>query len=114
MIKFSCPNGHILSTNDDRAGTSAKCPKCQAPVVVPMASEVPAAPPEPSPPAPPAGGDMIVFLCPNGHRLNGPAKLKGKAGQCPHCGAKFRIPEDEEEEEILDEFEEVEDEDEEQ
>ena len=42
-----------------------------------------------SPPPPPG---MIVFLCPSGHRLNGPAKLQGKAGQCPHCGAKFRIP----------------------
>ena len=37
---------------------------------------------------------MFVFLCPNGHRLNGPPTLKGKPGQCPHCGAKFRIPSD--------------------
>jgi hypothetical protein len=35
---------------------------------------------------------LIVFLCPNGHRLNGPASLEGKPGQCPHCGAKFRVP----------------------
>ena len=40
--------------------------------------------------------DSIVFLCPNGHKLNGPASLKGKAGKCPHCGAKFLIPTDEE------------------
>lgn len=39
--------------------------------------------------------DVFVFLCPNGHKLNGPPSLKGKLGQCPHCGAKFRIPEDE-------------------
>lgn len=36
--------------------------------------------------------DLIVFLCPNGHRLNGPASLEGKPGQCPHCGVKFRVP----------------------
>jgi hypothetical protein len=40
-------------------------------------------------------GEIFVFLCPNGHKLNGPPSLKGKAGQCPHCGARFRIPADE-------------------
>lgn len=137
MIKFQCPNGHPLSTSDDRAGTPAKCPKCQVPLVVPMTSTTAAAPvavgasesgkeaaaagnsgtaaaasqsgPQPAPtPTPAPAGDLIVFLCPNGHKLNGPARLKGKAGQCPHCGAKFRIPEDDEEEEFEDveEFEE--------
>ncbi len=43
----------------------------------------------------PAAG-VFVFLCPNGHKLNGPPSLKGKAGQCPHCGARFVIPEDDE------------------
>ena len=42
----------------------------------------------------PAGNNVFVFLCPNGHKLNGPPSLKGKAGQCPHCGARFVIPED--------------------
>ena len=122
MIKFKCPNGHPLSTNDDRAGTPAKCPKCQAPLVVPLASEgangvgvvatagsgsqTSASPTESAAATPTVATDLIVFLCPNGHRLNGPARLKGKAGQCPHCGAKFRIPADEDEEEIED-FEEV-------
>src|SRR5687768_8826407 len=41
-------------------------------------------------------GEIFVFLCPNGHKLNGPPSLKGKAGQCPHCGARFRIPADDE------------------
>jgi len=41
-------------------------------------------------------GEVFVFLCPNGHKLNGPPSMKGKAGQCPHCGARFRIPTDEE------------------
>lgn len=42
----------------------------------------------------PAG--YFIFLCPNNHKLNGPVSLKGKPGQCPHCGAKFRIPADDE------------------
>jgi hypothetical protein len=132
MIKFLCPNGHPLSTNDDRAGTPAKCPKCQVPLVVPMASETgngegavaapgsgsqvagqsgsqkSTAPETPAEKTPAPAGDVIVFLCPNGHRLNGPARLKGKAGQCPHCNAKFRIPDDDEEEEV-EHFEEVDD-----
>jgi len=36
--------------------------------------------------------ERIVFLCPNGHKLNGPARLQGKPGKCPHCGVRFRIP----------------------
>lgn len=132
MIKFSCPNGHVLTTMEDRAGTAAKCPKCNAPVVVPMSTEsasnitgaslsgsgrltgsngvgstpsigTGSTPQLPSP-------DLIIFLCPNGHKLNGPAKLKGKAGQCPHCGAKFRIPDDDDEEDLVDEFEEIDEE----
>ncbi|MCE9606576.1 MAG: hypothetical protein K8U03_16930 [Planctomycetia bacterium] len=35
----------------------------------------------------------ITILCPNGHKLTCPDSLAGKAGKCPHCGAKFRIPE---------------------
>jgi hypothetical protein len=55
-------------------GKSGKCPQCGAGFVVPNPT------------------DMIVFLCPNGHKLNGPKVMQGKAGQCPHCGSKFRIP----------------------
>ncbi len=42
----------------------------------------------------PASGEQnnIAFLCPNGHRLVGPARLQGQAGQCPHCGARFLVP----------------------
>ena len=32
------------------------------------------------------------FLCPNGHRLHGPASLQGRPGECPDCGSRFRIP----------------------
>jgi len=48
--------------------------------------------------------EIIVFLCPNGHKLNGPKQLEGQPGQCPHCGAKFRVPRSDESEEGGDEF----------
>jgi hypothetical protein len=35
---------------------------------------------------------QLVFLCPNGHKLNAPKRLQGHAGKCPHCNATFRIP----------------------
>ncbi len=36
--------------------------------------------------------ETITFLCPNGHKLTSPARLQGKAGKCPQCGEKFRVP----------------------
>jgi len=107
-ITFNCPNGHQLSAPDHRAGTSGKCPKCgagfQVPAVQldleelglsPLDDEI--ASPSRNPLSVPAssGGlppENFVFLCPNGHRLNGPKTLIGKPGKCPHCGAKFVIP----------------------
>jgi hypothetical protein len=41
---------------------------------------------------PEADDSHIVFLCPNGHRLHGPASLVGQPGQCPQCGIKFLVP----------------------
>jgi hypothetical protein len=44
---------------------------------------------------PQSGGSketQIEFLCPNGHRLHGPALLQGKPGECPECGSRFHIP----------------------
>jgi hypothetical protein len=38
------------------------------------------------------GEQQIEFLCPNGHRLHGPASLQGRPGQCPECNSRFRIP----------------------
>jgi hypothetical protein len=118
MIKFLCPNGHQLSAPENLAGKPGKCPKCNTAFVVPTPEEeepqpeatpveVPAAAapaPAAAPPQPAIGmgsgkgksstKEVFVFLCPNGHKLNGPPSLKGKPGQCPHCGAKFRIPAD--------------------
>lgn len=36
--------------------------------------------------------DIIMFLCPNGHRLNAPRRLQGQPGKCPHCNVRFRVP----------------------
>lgn len=114
MIKFLCPNGHQLSAPENLAGKPGKCPKCSTAFVVPTPEdEEPDEQVEPqsvtaAAGAPPASAGTIgmgsgkgkasaeafVFLCPNGHKLNGPPSLKGKPGQCPHCGAKFRIPSD--------------------
>jgi len=78
-------------------------PQLTAPVSS-LAGTAPAAAPALETPAMGSGkdlpaGEVFVFLCPNGHKLNGPPSMKGKAGQCPHCGARFRIPTDEELEE---------------
>jgi hypothetical protein len=111
MIKFQCPTGHPLTATEDLAGKSGKCPKCDARFVIPQPGNgaagggsdtasglmrTPVTPTSPSGINKAAAGEVFVFLCPNGHKLNGPPSLKGKAGQCPHCGARFRIPTDEE------------------
>lgn len=46
----------------------------------------------PAEPEAAAAEDQIEFLCPNGHRLHGPASLQGRPGECPQCGSRFRIP----------------------
>jgi hypothetical protein len=116
-IEVRCPNGHRLSCPDDRAGKPAKCPKCNAMFTIPTLEAAAAAgagsgvgtsavadsgsissigkatPVEATPQSGGSdAGDVIVFLCPNGHKLNCPASMQGKAGKCPHCGAKFLIP----------------------
>jgi hypothetical protein len=91
VIQFVCPNGHPLSASEEQAGKPGKCPKCQSSFVVPVPkTSATAAPAKPAPSA--SGGNGIAFLCPNGHKLTGARSMEGKAGQCPHCGAKFRIP----------------------
>lgn len=101
---FMCPNGHQLTAPEDRAGKPGKCPKCQTEFLIPSLDEIDADDDpttadtkiasnvvEPSAPT-------IAFLCPNGHKLTGPASLRGKPGQCPHCGAKFPIPAEDDDE----------------
>jgi hypothetical protein len=107
MMKFLCPNGHPLNAPENLAGKSGKCPRCNKSFIVPHPDDVRgnanlvAASGSAVTPAMGSGtnlnsaGDIFVFLCPNGHKLNGPPSLKGKPGQCPHCHARFIIPTDE-------------------
>ncbi len=108
MIEFLCPNGHRIRCPDNQAGRAAKCPKCQVRFRVPDPS-VTNRPSEAVPPGTATtesepilpsdarsddsdDGDSFEFLCPNGHRLHGPTRLQGQPGECPTCGAKFRVP----------------------
>src|SRR5262249_24364295 len=107
MMKFLCPTGHPLNAPESLAGKPSRCPRCNTPFIVPQPSEAG------------DGGDLATggssrittaggsgtnlvqteelfyFPCPNGTKRNGPPTLKGKAGQCPECGARFLIPTDE-------------------
>ena len=115
-ITFLCPQGHRLTCPDELAGKPGKCPKCGVVVRIPTAASPSPVPDEGDESRIESTGDnltiddlppdQIIFLCPNGHRLNGPASLAGRPGQCPHCGVKFLVPspDDEEEEEQAEEF----------
>ena len=112
MIEFLCPNGHRIRCQEAQAGRAAKCPRCGVRFRIPEGAPVDAetagadstvSRPEFSDPAisdkklPTAAAtaqprSQIEFLCPQGHRLHGPASLQGKPGQCPDCGSRFRIP----------------------
>ncbi len=96
-IQFLCPNGHAIRCSEEQAGRAAKCPKCGVKFRVPRLEDLagvepPTAAALSEPPTPVAAEEQIEFLCPNGHRLFGPARLQGQPGQCPECGVKFRIP----------------------
>lgn len=112
VIRFLCPNGHKIHCPDDQAGRAAKCPSCGVRFRIPELSEVEDHEPEDSDSdasqaqlsdsgefpdmsgseSSTLGEDQIEFLCPNGHRLHGPASLQGRPGQCPECGSRFRVP----------------------
>lgn len=109
VMEFLCPNGHKIHCPDEQAGRAAKCPRCGVRFRIPDLSETGDSSPAPvdSDVSRPqltdleaeeaqleSGGPMgqIEFLCPNGHRLHGPAGLQGRPGECPQCGSKFRVP----------------------
>jgi hypothetical protein len=113
VIEFLCPNGHRIRCQAEQMGRAAKCPRCGVKFRVPdpadtgvseaVGSDSSVLRPEftdsgISGKRPPVvgGGEQkepqIEFLCPNGHRLHGPASLQGKPGECPECASRFRIP----------------------
>ena len=114
VLRFLCPNGHKIHCPNQRAGKAAKCPKCGVKFQIPEVSDIEAAGSGDSLLAVSDSGSSvsigaatrrqpsepeIEFLCPNGHRLHGSASMQGRPGQCPDCGAKFRVPSYEEEKE---------------
>jgi hypothetical protein len=118
VIRFLCPNGHKVHCPDSQAGRAAKCPQCGVKFQIPTASDADTtAAVRPGSDIGPGNSDaspsanfpngisrsipqsgigsrepMIEFLCPNGHRLHGPASLQGRPGECPECGSRFRVP----------------------
>jgi hypothetical protein len=122
VIEFLCPNGHKISCQAEQAGKAAKCPRCGVRFRIPDANEFEFADTAVSSNtalnqvdfidsslisslAPPDSSAIkkeqvakkekepeIEFLCPNGHRLHGPASLQGRPGACPECGSRFKIP----------------------
>ena len=113
VIEFLCPNGHRIRCGADQVGRAAKCPRCGVKFRVPEAADLAASEvigadsgglaaeltdssiSDKKPPSSIVRAEReppIEFLCPNGHRLFGAASLQGKAGQCPECGSRFRIP----------------------
>jgi hypothetical protein len=109
VIEFLCPNGHKIRCQADQAGRPAKCLRCGVRFRVPDPADLEASRSDaimkpdlgelglagddvlPTNVAPKKDAQM-EFLCPNGHRLFGAASLAGRAGECPDCGARFRIP----------------------
>jgi Zn finger protein HypA/HybF involved in hydrogenase expression len=112
VIEFLCPNGHKISCQAEQAGKAAKCPRCGVKFRIPSGTDLDIEEIDGSTanldnpdfidssliPAPPNGvvpgkkEPEIEFVCPNGHRLHGPARLQGCAGACPECGSRFKIP----------------------
>jgi DNA-directed RNA polymerase subunit RPC12/RpoP len=95
-IEFSCPEcGKPLSTSDDKAGRSAKCPGCSAPITVPGRT-APAAEQDLDDSRPDGGGSAGAFPEEGGgsEAVRQPCPVCGElipahAKVCRYCGERF-------------------------
>ncbi len=83
-IRFLCPNGHGLSSCEQKAGAYGKCPTCDVMFQVPFAETA-------------AQGlrraDAIIsFACPSGHAVRLPVRMAGQVSKCPTCEHPIRVP----------------------
>jgi hypothetical protein len=99
-----------LTSGDSQHVPTGGSGKMANPAEVATETESPAAEAPAAAPAP-AAADRIIFLCPNGHKLNCPASMQGRPGKCPHCGATFLVPQYEPSDDYDDEDEEDEESD---
>jgi hypothetical protein len=83
-VKFRIPEGAPVESEAAGADSTVSKPEFSDPALSDKKPPTAATAPQPR--------GQIEFLCPNGHRLHGPASLQGKPGQCPDCGSRFRIP----------------------
>ena len=75
------------------SGTGGSSGPRKPPVKRPPPADSVATPPPSKGATPKPQQNQIQFLCPQcKQRLFGPSSLQGKAGKCPHCGSRFRIP----------------------
>ena len=118
MIEFLCPEGHKIRCPKEKAGRPAKCPQVWRGLSYsyhrrtgfggigrsrcllggrrsdrrPRGAAFARRQRKAARRSAPSKERQIEFLCPNGHHLHGPASLQGRAGECPECGSRFRIP----------------------
>ncbi len=99
-FQFTCPQGHLLSGEENQAGQHCNCPQCGMLFVIPA----PAHEPEPAfpgfGPGQSTGGGVLPteprllhIPCPNGHELETPPEMLEQEVMCPHCGVQFRLRE---------------------
>lgn len=81
MIQFTCPGCPAIYTVDDaKAGKTGKCPKCQAPFVIPHT--------DPQPPD--ANAPVEIAPCPGCQgRLSVVPSDLGTNVECPYCQTAF-------------------------
>jgi TM2 domain-containing membrane protein YozV len=98
MIRFACPGcSATFTVEDEKAGKTGKCPKCQSQFVIPAAEAGP--PPLPAAAPPPPDGNLQadpavaveIDPCPKCRtRLSVKAVDLGTDVECPYCQTVFK------------------------